>query len=79
MGMPRAFRLLVSDEKLVHHVMSRTALDGFPVEAVEKEFMLGLLKQFAALYFTEIMGIRAQHLQYFINSGYISNLETVFL
>ena len=54
--MPRTSRMLVSDEKAVYHVMSRTALDGFPLEDVEKELMLGLLKRFAAFYFTEILG-----------------------
>jgi putative transposase len=48
--------MLVSDEKAVYHVMSSTALDGFPLADVEKEFMLGLIKRFAALYFTEILG-----------------------
>ncbi len=36
--------------------MSRTALDGFPMGAVEKDFLLGLIKRFSRLYFTEIMG-----------------------
>ena len=55
--MPRTSRLLVSDEKAVYHVMSRTALEGFPLADVEKEFMFGLLKRFAALYFTKILGL----------------------
>lgn len=54
--MPRTCRMLVSDEKAIYHVMSRTALDGFPLKDVEKEFMLGLFQRFAALYFTEILG-----------------------
>jgi putative transposase len=40
----------------VYHVMSRTALDGFPLKDVEKDFMLDLIKRFSALYFTEILG-----------------------
>jgi REP element-mobilizing transposase RayT len=36
--------------------MSRTALDGFPLQDVEKDFMLDLIKRFSALYFTEILG-----------------------
>jgi len=36
--------------------MSRTALDGFPLKDVEKDFMLDLIKRFSALYFTEILG-----------------------
>ena len=35
--MPRTSRLIIPDEKAVYHVMSRTALDGFPLEDVEKK------------------------------------------
>jgi REP element-mobilizing transposase RayT len=54
--MPRTSRLIISDEKAVYHVMSRTALDGFPLKDVEKDFMLDLIRKFSALYFTEIYG-----------------------
>ena len=54
--MPGTSRLIISDEKAVYHVMSRTALDGFPLKDVEKDFMLDLIKRFSALYFTEILG-----------------------
>ena len=54
--MPRTSRLIISNEKAVYHVMSRTALDGFPLKDVEKDFMLNLIKRFSALYFTEILG-----------------------
>ena len=54
--MPRMSRMIVSDEKAVYHVMSRTALDGFPLKDVEKDYMLALIKQFSSLYFTEILG-----------------------
>ena len=48
--MPRTDRMRVSDEKAVYHFMSRTALDGFPLQDVEKEFMLGMLKRFAGAF-----------------------------
>jgi putative transposase len=48
--------MIIADEKAVYHVMSRTALDGIPLKDVEKDFMLDLIKQFSALYFTEIYG-----------------------
>ena len=54
--MPRTSRLIVANEKAVYHVMSRTALDGFPLQDVEKDFMLDLIKRFSSLYFTEILG-----------------------
>jgi len=54
--MPRTSRMIIADEKAVYHVMSRTALDGFPLMDVEKDFMLDLIKKFSSLYFTEILG-----------------------
>ena len=54
--MPRTSRMIIADEKAVYHVMSRTALDGFPLKDVEKDFMLDLIKKFSSLYFTEILG-----------------------
>ena len=54
--MPRTSRLIISEQKAVYHVMSRTALDGFPLKDLEKDFMLDLIKRFSALYFTEILG-----------------------
>ena len=54
--MPRTSRLIIPDEKAVYHVMSRTALDGFPLQDVEKDFMLDLIKRLSALYFAEILG-----------------------
>ena len=54
--MPRTSRMIIAEEKAVYHVMSRTALDGFPLKDVEKDFMLELIKRFSSLYFTEIMG-----------------------
>jgi len=48
--------MIIADEKAVYHIMSRTALDGFPLKDVEKDFMLDLIKRFSSLYFTEILG-----------------------
>ncbi len=36
--------------------MSRTALDGFPLGDIEKDFLLDLIKRYSALYFVEILG-----------------------
>ena len=54
--MPRTQRLIIKDESTVYHVMSRTALDGFPLDDVEKDFMLDLIKRYATLYLVEILG-----------------------
>lgn len=54
--MPRTRRLIINDETAVYHVMSRTALDGFPLADIEKDFMLDLIRSYAKLYFVEILG-----------------------
>ena len=67
--MPRTSRLIIPNEKAVYHVMSRTALDGFPLKDVEKDFMLDLIKRFASLYFTEILGfcLMGNHFHLLVN------------
>ena len=54
--MPRIARMVVEDEPTVYHVMSRTALSGFPLEDVEKDFMLNLIKGLSKVFFSEILG-----------------------
>jgi REP element-mobilizing transposase RayT len=54
--MPRTQRLIINDETAVYHVMSRTALDGFPLGDIEKDFMLDLIRRYSELYFVEILG-----------------------
>jgi REP element-mobilizing transposase RayT len=48
--------MVIDDETTVYHVMSRTALDGFPLGDIEKDFMLDLIKRYSALYLVEILG-----------------------
>jgi len=54
--MPRTRRMIIDDQSTVYHVMSRTALDGFPLGDIEKDFMLDLIRRYAALYLVEILG-----------------------
>jgi putative transposase len=54
--MPRIARIKVAGEATVYHVMSRTALDGFVLGDVEKDFLLKLIKRLSGLYFSEIIG-----------------------
>ena len=54
--MPRIARMIVKDEPAVYHVMSRTALDGFVIGDVEKEYLLDLIKQLSTIYFAEVLG-----------------------
>ena len=53
--MPRTQRLIINDETAVYHVVSRTALDGFPLADIEKDFMLDLIRLYSALYLVEIL------------------------
>jgi len=56
--MARIPRILLNreGESTVYHVMSRTALDGFPMKDVEKDYLVKLLKRFSGLYFVEVLG-----------------------
>ncbi len=54
--MPRTQRLIINEETTVYHVISRTALDGFPLGDFEKDFMLDLIRRYSTLYFVEIVG-----------------------
>ena len=54
--MPRVSRMVIQNQSAVYHVMSRTALDGFPLEAYEKDFLLELIKRMSGLFFTDIYG-----------------------
>ena len=53
--MPRSYGIR-SDQKAVYHVMSRTALDGFPFDDVEKDRMVNVIRRYSSLYFAEILG-----------------------
>ena len=54
--MPRIARLIVKEEEAVYHVMSRTALDGYVLEDVEKDFLLQHIRRLAKVYFAEMLG-----------------------
>ena len=54
--MPRTARIVIDDEETVYHVMSRTALEGYPFGALEKDYFVTLLKRLSGVYFTEVLG-----------------------
>ncbi|MFZ5569137.1 MAG: transposase [Thermodesulfobacteriota bacterium] len=54
--MPRSARIVIPDEPAVYHIMSRTALDGFPLGDVEKDFLVELIRRMSKIYFAEIFG-----------------------
>jgi len=51
--MPRTSRMIIPNEKAVYHVMSRTALDGFPLKDVEKEFVAANYQRFKHLFYSK--------------------------
>ena len=54
--MPRIARMIIPDQKTVYHVMSRTALDGFPFGDVEKDELVKIIYHLSRVYFSEILG-----------------------
>jgi len=54
--MPRIARMIIKDEPAVYHVMSRTALDGYVLGDVEKEYLVELIKKLSKVYFAEVLG-----------------------
>ncbi|MFH0727594.1 MAG: hypothetical protein V2B19_14790 [Pseudomonadota bacterium] len=54
--MPRFSRLLIPDQRTVYHVMSGTALDGFPFQDTDKDRIVDMIKRFSLLYFVEVLG-----------------------
>ena len=54
--MARIPRILITGEPTAYHVISRTALQGYPIEDFEKDFFVDLLKRFSQLYFVEVLG-----------------------
>ena len=54
--MPRIARMVIEGEQAVYHVMSRTALEGFPFGDAEKDAFVGIIQKFSQLYFVEVLG-----------------------
>ena len=52
----RTARMIVNDEPTIYHVISRTALEGYPLGDEEKEFFHGLLRDMARVYLIDIIG-----------------------
>ena len=54
--MPRIARFTTSHRPTVYHVISRTALPGFPLKAKEKDKLLEIITYFSSIYFVEVLG-----------------------
>jgi len=55
--MPRIARMLVKGESAVYHVMTRTALDGYVLGDVEKDYLFQVIKKLSSVYFSEVIGV----------------------
>lgn len=54
--MPRIARFVRSDVPSVYHVISRTALDGYPLGSTEKDYLLALVTMLSRYYFVDVLG-----------------------
>ena len=54
--MPRIARLIVKGEPAVYHIISRTALNGFVLGEIEKDYLLNLIRKLSQIYFAEVLG-----------------------
>ncbi len=54
--MPRISRLVVKEEDAIYHVISRTALPGFVLGDIEKDYLVSLIKRLSAVFFVDVFG-----------------------
>ena len=52
--MPRISRMIISDQKAVYHVISRTT--GLPFSNTDNKELLKIIKRLSTVYFNEILG-----------------------
>ena len=54
--MARIPRIMITGEPTAYHIMSRTALEGYPVDDVDKDFFVGQVVKLSKLFFVEVLG-----------------------
>ena len=54
--MSRIARMLRPDKSTVYHVISRSALSGFPLSAADKDHLVFLLRKQSKLFFVDVLG-----------------------
>ena len=54
--MARMPRFLLTHRQTTYHVISRTALDGYPLGDQEKSLLLGIMQNLSAVYFCQVLG-----------------------
>ena len=57
--MARIPRIMLIGEPTAYHIMSRTALDGYPIDDVDKDFFVEQVAKLSKLYFVEVLGFCA--------------------
>lgn len=54
--MARIPRLLVKGNEAIYHIISKTALEGFIIGDIEKEYLFGLINRLSSVFMTEMFG-----------------------
>ncbi|WP_031386093.1 transposase [Desulfonatronum thiodismutans] len=54
--MARIPRFTRHDQPTVYHIMSRTALDGFPLQDTEKDHLMAIVAKLCKIYFVDLLG-----------------------
>ncbi len=54
--MPRIARFVRSDMPTVYHIISRTALQGLPIQDRDNDYLLNLINKLSKLYFVDVLG-----------------------
>ena len=54
--MARMPRFVIPHQQTTYHVISRTALDGYPLGEQEKSLLLTIIQQLSNIYFCEVLG-----------------------
>jgi putative transposase len=57
--MARIPRIMLIGEPTAYHIMSRTALDGYPIDDVDKDYFVERVAKLSKLYFVEVLGFCA--------------------
>ena len=73
--MARIPRLLVKGEDTIYHIISRTALPGYVLGDVEKDYLLSLIKDLSGIFFVDVFGfcIMGNHFHLLIKIKAVEN------
>ena len=73
--MARIPRLLVKGEDTIYHIISRTALPGYVLGDLEKDYLLSLIKSLSGIFFVEVFGfcIMGNHFHLLVKMNTMEN------